>query len=121
MPPSDYVGDGFAIDALSTEDNNDLALFRYNLQPHIWYRVRSCTDMQGDATNANTTGLKIQLFVVPWATGEDSLTLGEIAKRLQLKDSQGALLATADAIAQRLIEKSIAMQSDIVILRHPNF
>jgi Tfp pilus assembly protein PilV len=120
LPPSEFLGDGFAED-LSADDTDDDILFTYRMQPGVWYRVVECTDLQGSTTNATATAVKMRLLVVPFATTDTSLTLSEIGRRLQARDSGGTLLTDPFAIADYLVQRGIALRNDVVIVRHPSW
>jgi len=114
LAPSEYVGNGFAEDGAETDSGT---LFPYRLQPGIWYRVETCTDLANADDNATTTALKLNLLVIPFSTADSDITLTEIGRRLQLRDVDDNLL-TVGAIANRLVERGIAQRHEVVLVRH---
>ena len=131
--PQDYVGDGFAGISYPTgtpnADSGTEYLVPYRAQPGVFYRVESCTDLEGFSTGVNpsgvesrmTTVLRIKLLVVPWATVDPTVSLVEIARRLQMREvaASQALLTQPGAIASELVKRGLAMRLDAVITRRP--
>jgi hypothetical protein len=117
-PPAHYVGDGFAANG---PEDADLAgggtLFPYRLQPGIWYRVESCTDLAGNPDHATATAIRLSLLVIPFATTDETLTLVEIGRRLQQRDDANVLLTDPQAIADRLVQRGNALRHDVVLVR----
>lgn len=111
--PLAYVGDGFA--ANGAEDAG--TLFAYRMQPNIWYRVEACTDLAG-TDNATTTAIKLTLLIVPFATSDASVNLVDLGKQLQLRDTNNVLLTTPVDIANRLVDRGIALRHEVVMVRH---
>ncbi len=133
--PEEYVGDGFA-EAAGPADGtaNTLILVPYRAQPGIFYRVEHCTDLLGADSGTNslgeeaamTTVLRLRLLVVPWATVDPTISLDDLAKRLQLRSPvDNAPLwgtgASPDAIASELVRRGLALRSDAVITRRPSW
>lgn len=114
--PSEYVGDGFA--ANGPEDTDPGEMIPYAMQQGVWYRVLTCTDLQG-GDNALTTGIKMRLLVLPWPTADTTLNLTEVARRLRLDDGGGTILTDPALIAATLVQRQIALQADLVLVRHP--
>ena len=128
--PKAYEGDGF-VGTPSAADADDsvpptpatlaalATLVPYRAQPGVFYRVEQCTDLLG--TNlADTTVIRIRLLVVPWATVDPTVSLVEIARRLQMrKATTNALLLDPGAIASELVKRGLAMRLDAVITRRP--
>ena len=55
--PSEYVGNGLAVDGAEPEDHTDplqTVLFPYPGQPGLWYRVMACTDLHNQSTGGGT-------------------------------------------------------------------
>lgn len=117
MAPSAYIGDGFAEPPAEDAATVDDALYPYHMQPNIWYRIESCTDLMG-GDNATTTAITFTILVVPFGTSDATLTLTGIGRQLQLRDTANVLLATPQAIADRLVERGIALRHDVVMVRH---
>ncbi len=114
LAPSEYIGDGFANDGAETDA---ATLFPYRLQPGIWYRVESCTDLANTDVNT-TTALKLNLLVIPFSTADSAITLVEIGRRLQIRDVSNTVLTDPQAIADRLVERGIAQRHEVVLVRH---
>lgn len=140
MEPGTYLGDGFAdrpspADPTTDPDHPEKAiLVPYRAQPGVFYRVESCTDLLGADTGTNslgeqaasTTVLRMRLLVVPWATVDQTASLVDIAKRLQLRSPIDnsplwATPASPDAIATELVRRGLALRSDAVITRRPSW
>ncbi len=117
FPPLDYIGNGFAADGPEDEDGT---LFAYRMQPNIWYRVEACTDLSNPprTDNATTTAIKLTLLIVPFATSDTELTLVELGRQLQLRDTYNVLLTTPVDIANRLVDRGIALRHEVVMVRH---
>jgi len=135
MAPDDYVGDGFAGGVPSAADGPAKeVLVPYRAQPGVFYRVETCTDLEGTPIGPNlssvdaslSTVLRIKLLVVPWATGDAMVSLVDIAK-LQLRDSAtGTALWTSPdddpvRIATELTKRGLAMRTDAVVTRRPSW
>jgi len=116
--PMEYLGDGFADNGVEDGDYSLGMIFPYRLQPGIWYRVETCTDLANADDNATTTALKLNLLVIPFSTADSAMTLGEIGRRLQLRDVDDNLLTDAHAIANRLVDRGIAQRHEVVLVRH---
>ena len=125
--PQKYVGDGFvgvsyppSTPSFPSADSGAEYLVPYRAQPGVFYRVEQCTDLLG--TNlADTTVIRIRLLVVPWATVDPTVSLVEIARRLQMRKvvAPQALLTEPGAIASELVKRGLAMRLDAVITRRP--
>lgn len=128
LQPKSYVGDGFA---RSSEPNGDASgtgadshLFSYKPIPGTWYRVLTCTDLEDDAENGLTTVLKIDLLVVPFGTSDDTLTLADIDRRLDLMSEMTRAQRAAvspDQIAARLVQRGIGFRFVAVVTRRPSW
>lgn len=123
--PSAYVGDGFAgvshpAGAPAPLADDDAAILApYRAQPGIFYRVESCTDLVGTDL-PDTTVIRLKLLVVPWATVDPTISLLDIARRLQLREpGTGTLLTDPTAIASELTRRGLALRTDAVITRRP--
>jgi prepilin-type N-terminal cleavage/methylation domain-containing protein len=124
-PPSAYVGDGFVADASPADGaTGGEFLVPYRAQPGIWYRVERCVALDG-GDDPETTVLRLRVLVVPWATSDASVSLVDIARRLQLKDGGGTLISAkpspADEIATELTSRGLALRTDAVITRRPSW
>jgi len=115
--PSLYEGDGFA-DTASTHDSDPDMLGRYRAQPGVFYRVEKATDLLGQ-DDPLTTVVRLKVLIVPWATADTTVSLTNIAKRLQIVDASGTLMTDPIAIGSDLARRGLAMRTDAVITRRP--
>lgn len=120
LPPLDYIGNGFAADGAEDEDYVAGTLFAYRMQPNIWYRVEACTDLSNPprTDNATTTAIKLTLLIVPFATSDASVNLIDLGRQLQLRDTNDVLLTAPLDIANRLVDRGIALRHQVVMVRH---
>jgi|GEM_PF-2870091 prepilin-type N-terminal cleavage/methylation domain-containing protein len=121
LAPSVYIGTGFSSSGSSGGASEALTtqLFPYPAVPGTWYRVLNCTDINGDSTNAQTTVLHLQLFVVPFGTAAPTLTFTDLNHRL-LNDLQPPL-TTVDQVADELVRRGIGFRYQSVITRRPSW
>ncbi|MBN8526004.1 MAG: prepilin-type N-terminal cleavage/methylation domain-containing protein [Planctomycetes bacterium] len=130
--PMDYLGDGLAaidssvIDGTTVaEDDNTLAgrLFPYRPQPGIWYRVISCVDEKGDATDKLATALRFDLLVVWNPVPDLSLTLDELARRQRLSGKPEFTAATDQIqfLADFMAKRGFAVRETAWIIRKPSW
>ncbi len=123
LMPSSYLGTGFAPPPLADSPDD---LYPYPSIPGTWYRVMSCTDINGDPNNANTTVLHLELVIVPFATAASSLSFTDLQQRL-LNDvdlstvSVNANESKQEKIADVLIQRGIAFRFQSVITRRPSW
>jgi len=128
LQPRSYVGDGFA---KSSEINGDVGgagaesqLFGYKPIPGTWYRVLKCTDLEDEPNNDMTTVLKLDLLVVPFGTSDDTLTLADLDRRLDLMSELTRAERAAvspDQIAARLVQRGIGFRFVAVVTRRPSW
>ncbi|MBA3938458.1 MAG: hypothetical protein H0X38_13440 [Planctomycetes bacterium] len=133
--PSDYVGSGFT-GTQSPTGNDPMAidatakLFAYPASPGIWYRVMSAKSL--DPTNPTVTNgdkatvLEMRILVMPYAlaTGDISVPIIEVAKRLGVTTILNAQIGTStplEQIAQELVNRGLAITTDAVITRRPSW
>lgn len=130
FPPKAYVGDGFARAGNGNEDGEvgatgmESPLFPYKPIPGTWYRVMRSTDLEDNAENALTTVLKLDLLVVPFGSSDDTLTLLELDRRLDLLSEMTRAqraAATPDQVAARLVQRGIGFRFVAVVTRRPSW
>jgi type II secretory pathway pseudopilin PulG len=123
--PSQYVGDGFpdiarpgeTADPPATAIKDSLEkLYPYTGQRNLYYRVVACTDLKG-GDDAATTALRIRLFVLPWASVDDTVDLMTLNRRLGLSMQND----TSDEVRATLVKRGLAMAFDAVIVRKPSW
>lgn len=128
--PKAYVGDGFARAGQGHENGEvgptgmEAPLFPYKPIPGTWYRVLRSTDLEDNADNALTTVLKLDLLVVPFGSGDDSLTFTELDRRLDLlsdKTRAQRQAATSEEVAARLVQRGIGFRFVAVVTRRPSW
>lgn len=134
--PVAYVGDGFAAVASAGEGgaNPTMAdlVFRYPLQPGVWYRVLSCVDEKGDPADQRATALQMDLLVVWNPAPDDALSLADLAWRSGLTDRAGTSRSPSpwpawaaattdaqriDALGDYLASRGMAVRERVVIVR----
>lgn len=130
-PPSAYVGDGFAavdsVGSLAAENPGDITapLFRYRPQPGIWYRVISCRDEKGKDADPYATALQMELLVVWNPSPDDTLTLGDLARRQRMDLKPGWSALTDDAkiasLVDFLAQRGFAVREQVVFVRRPSW
>jgi prepilin-type N-terminal cleavage/methylation domain-containing protein len=129
LPPSAYVGTGFATSGSAGGAAGGAGtlypLYPYPPIPGTWYRVMSCTDINGDPNNVNTTVLHLELVIVPFATSASTLTFGDLQNRLLNGVNLSALEPTItdpnEQIAGVLIQRGIGFRFQSVITRRPSW
>jgi prepilin-type N-terminal cleavage/methylation domain-containing protein len=124
LAPSAYIGTGFATPGSSGGSSGasealTTPLYAYPAVPGTWYRVLNCTDINGSTTNAQTTVLHLQLFILPFTTTAVSLSFADLNHRL-LNDMQPAL-TTVDQIADELTRRGVGFRYQSVITRRPSW
>jgi prepilin-type N-terminal cleavage/methylation domain-containing protein len=127
LPPLDYVGTGFANGAGGGAAGGapiSTFLYPYPPIPGTWYRVMTCTDING-GNDANSTVLHLELVIVPFATGATTLTFGDLQNRLlngvDLAALDPATTNPNEQIADVLIQRGIAFRFQSVITRRPSW
>ncbi len=130
LPPLAYVGTGFASGGAAGAGAAGAAntpLYPYPPIPGTWYRVMTCTDINGDPNNVNTTVLHLELVIVPFATASSTLSFGDLQNRLlngvdlSAADPASANLTVAEQVADVLIQRGIAFRFQSVITRRPSW
>ncbi len=129
MPPKSYVGDGFAVTSEMDGDGAGtgglgLPLYAYKPVPGVWYRVMKCTDLEDDPNNAQTTVLKLDLLVVPFGTADETMSLGDLDRRLGLLSELPTAqrrAASPDQLAARLIQRGLGFRFVAVVTRRPSW
>lgn len=132
MAPKAYVGDGFALSSQNDGDPGgitveDTPLYPYRPIPGTWYRVMKCTDLEDVATNSQTTVLKLDLLVVPFASRDDLLTFHELDRQLNLLPELGSpndkrrQEASPEAAATKLLQRGIGFRFVAVVTRRPSW
>jgi prepilin-type N-terminal cleavage/methylation domain-containing protein len=130
LRPDAYVGTGFATSGVGGGSGAATPaaltyLYPYPPVPGTWYRVMSCTDINGDPGNVNTTVLHLELVIVPFATAASSLSFGDLQNRLLNGVTLGQVDPTvtnpSEQIADVLIQRGIAFRFQSVITRRPSW
>lgn len=135
--PEKYVGDGFAAIASGSDDGNATlalanSLYRYPLQPGIWYRVLSCKDEKGSTTDRKATALQMDVLILWNPAPDDAMTLADVAFRAGLTNRAGVTrnpcpwpawqsatddAAKVQALADFLASRGMAVRERAVIVR----
>lgn len=115
-PPSAYVGQGRA-DLPETPPSTiaDTPLYAYPSSPGIWYRVLACSDLRGGDAETSPT-LHLDLLVVAFPADGASTTLGEVVRRVGVKDT-----ATRDSIIAELESRGLALRLTTALVRQPSW
>ena len=137
-PPSDYVGCGFA--AIGTEPvaanpAPSLAdpMYRYDLQPGIWYRVLKCVDEKGDADtldSALATTLQLDLLLIWNPLPDPTMTMQDLITRQRIDKLPDYIAIPAgpnhdpqciDFLVNHLAKRGFALHEHVVVVRHASW
>lgn len=78
--PEDFVGDGDPTNGAETASPNE-DFFPYPDDHGIWYRVQTATDAANDATNDESSSIRMVLLLTETADNPATLTLTDIFQR----------------------------------------
>jgi prepilin-type N-terminal cleavage/methylation domain-containing protein len=128
LPPSAYVGDGFATVSSGADSAANPSLYRYDPQPGIWYRVLECVDEKGVSNDAQATALRLDLLVVWNPVADTTLDINALADRQGLSRTNSPVKLnglTADEkiskIADFMAKRGIAVRETAWIIRKPSW
>lgn len=128
--PEKYVGCGFANFPESAAPTSlaDLQMYRYSLQPGIWYRVISCLDEKGDKTDRKATALQMDVLTLWNPVPDDTLTLQDLVTRQRIDKEAGWPTTGANLldlqvqfVADHLAKRGMATRERAVIIRRASW